>query len=110
MPKPSHKKSFIVIHGSNSKDDIVIPQGHTVQVSNTGLNIIQTPHSPQKGALLPCCIPSLVYEWHPSIDYNCKTANHGVSEDEVVNETEEVPTMAAKVAVKSYPTSVSARW
>lgn len=109
MPKQSHKKSFVVVRGSDSEDDIAIPQARTVRVSNTGLNLIQTPRSPQKGAIPPCRIPSPVYKWHPSIDYDCETANHGVSEDEALNESEEVPTVAAKVAAKRYPTSVSAR-
>ena len=107
MPRSSNKKTFIVVHGSDSEDDIAIPQAHTVRISNTGLNIIQTPCSPQKGAVPPCRVPSPVYEWHPSHDYECEMADHDLFEDDTVNEIEEVPTVAAKVAAKRYPTSVS---
>ena len=107
MPKPSNKKSFVVVRGSDSEDDIAIPQARTVRISNTRLNIIQTPRSPQKGVIPPCRVPSPVYEWHPSNDYDCETADYDLAEDEILNETKEVPTVAAKVAAKRYPTSVS---
>ena len=107
MPKPSNRKSFVVVRGSDSKDDIAIPQARTVRISNTGLNIIQTPRSPQKGVIPPGRVPSPVYEWHPSNNYECETADYDLAEDEMENETEEVPTVAAKVAAKCYPTSVS---
>lgn len=107
MPKLSNKKNFVVVRVSDDEDDIAIPQARTVRISNTGLNIIQTPRSPQKGAIPPGHVPSPVYEWHPSNDYDCETADYHLAEDEVENEIEEVPTVAAKVAAKRYPTSVS---
>lgn len=99
-------KGFVVLRGSDSEDDVSIPQSRTVHLSNTGLNIIQTTCSPQK-RLATRCSPSPVYEWHASVDYDTvdlmpEDTDMGQGD----NAEEGLHTVAAKVAAKWYPTSV----
>lgn len=101
------KKGFVVVREDDSEDDIAIPQSRTVRLSNHGRNLIQTARSPQKGAVASNRFPSPVYEWNASHDYDTiDLLLGGEVEEEVEGEAEELP-VAAKVAAKRYPTSVS---
>jgi len=101
------KKGFVVVHEDDSEDDIAIPQSRTVRLSNHGCNIIQTAHSPQKGAVSSNHFPLPVYEWNASQDYDMIDLLPGCdAEEEVEGEVEDLP-VAAKVVAKHYPTSVS---
>ena len=101
------KKVFVVVCEDDSKDDIAVPQSHTVRLSNHGCNIIQTTRSPQKGVVSSNRFPLPVYKWNASQDYNTiDLLPRGDAEEEVDEEAEDLP-VAAKVAVKRYPTSVS---
>ena len=99
------KKGFVVVREDDSEDNIAIPQSRTVRLSNRGRNIIQTARSPQKGAVPSNRFPSPVYEWNASHDYDTIDLLPGNEADEEVD-VEELP-VAAKVAAKRYPTSVS---
>ena len=101
------KKAFIVVREDDSEDDIAIPQSRTVRLSNHGRNIIQTTRSPQKGAVSSNRFPLPVYEWNASQDYDTiDLLPGGDAEQEVDGDAEDLP-VAAKVAAKRYPTSMS---
>ena len=101
----SNKKGFVVMRGSDSEDDVSIPQSRTVHLSNTGLNIIQTARSPQKRLAIRRS-PSPIYEWHASINYDNVDLMPGDNATEVDHAEEGLHTVAAKVAAKRYPTSI----
>lgn len=106
MPPKTTKKGFVVVRGSDSEDDVSIPQSRTVHLSNTRLNIIQTTRSPQK-RLATRRSPSPVYEWHASVDYDTVDLVSGDNATGKLDHAEEeLHTVAAKVAAKRYPTSV----
>ena len=101
------KKGFVVVREDDSEDDIAIPQSRTVCLSNHSRNLIQTTRSPQKGVVASNRFPSPVYKWNTSHDYDMiDLLLGGDVEEEVEGEAEELP-VAAKVAAKCYPTSVS---
>ena len=101
------KKGFVVIRDDDSEDDIAIPQSRTVRLSNHGRNLIQTARSPQKGAASSNRFSSPVYEWNASNDYDTIDLLPGDETEEGLGwEAEDLP-VAAKVAAKRYPTSVS---
>ena len=103
------KLAFTVILDSGDEADTSIPQARTVRISDNGLRILQTPRSPQKR--------STTYkpdfgEWNPSADYaSIDWSSHSLDELLQQQAGEEISdpaeTVAAKVAAKRYPTSVS---
>ena len=76
------------MRGSDSEDDVSIPQSHTVHLSNTRLNIIQTTRSPQK-CLATHRSPSPVYKWHASVDYDTVDLVSGDNATGKLNHAEE---------------------
>ena len=105
------KAEFTVVRNSGDEADTSIPQARTVRISENGLRILQTPRSPQKRSTTIQVSPDFG-EWNPSVDY----ASIGWSGDQLgelfqQREGEEtsdpMETVAAKVAAKRYPTSIS---
>lgn len=90
----------VVRHGAD-EDDLSLAHSRTARISNNGFRILQTPLSPQKRSSSSIQrLPDPDFsDWNPSLD-------HEVSEEQVVVDAE-APTVAAKVAAKRYPTSVS---
>ena len=109
--KHKTKAEFTVVRDSGDEADTSIPQARTVRISENGLRILQMPRSPQKRATTYQFLPDFG-EWNPSADYTSIDWN-GHPLDELLQqpEGEEISdstvTVAAKVAAKRYPTSVS---
>ena len=95
------KSKFVVI--ANNK--LHIGHSRTVQISDNGFCILQTPCSPVKvsSAQSRPLIEQEFDDWNPCIEYE------DVGEESpLINVEENVQgTVAAKVAAKRYPTSVS---
>ena len=92
-------KNYAVVR--HHPDDICLGHSRTARISDNGFRILQTPSSPQKrssSSTHPLPDPDLS-DWNPSFEYEG-------SEEQVVIDPE-VPTVAAKVVAKWYPTSVS---
>ena len=113
MAKRKHKgkAQFTVIRDSGDEADTSIPQACTVRISDNGLRILQTPRSPQKRSNTYQFSPDFG-EWNPSADYaSTDWSSHPLDQLLQQQEGEEISnvaeTVAAKVAAKRYPTSVS---
>ena len=100
-------KGYVVLRDTDSaKDDIAIPQAHTVTLSANHRHIQQTPCSPQKSCRFAQPAPS--YHWNPSPQYDLQELDDGFQNADIA----ELPSaqssdVAAKVASKRYPTSIS---
>ena len=108
--KRKAKADFTVVRDSGDEADTSIPQARTVRISENGLRILQTPRSPQKHSTRYQFLPDFQGEWNPSADYtSIDWSSHPL--DEILEQQEEIGdspvTVAAKVAAKRYPTSVS---
>lgn len=109
--KRKAKAEFTVVRGSGDEADTSVPQARTVRISENGLRILQTPRLPQKRSTTYDFSPDFG-EWNPSADYtDIDWSVHPLEEVLQQQEGEKVEdsdvTVAAKVAAKRYPTSVS---
>ena len=94
-------KNYAVIHHHKEDDNLFLTNSHTACISDNGFCILQTPLSPQKRSLSSFHhLPDADFSnWSPSFEYKgC--------EEQVVADPEAL-TVAAKVAAKCYPPSVS---
>lgn len=94
-------KNYAVVRHHEEDDDLSLANSRTAHISDNGFRILQTPLSPQKRSSSSFHrLPDPDFsDWSPSFEYEG-------SEEQVVADPE-APTVAAKVAAKRYPTSVS---
>jgi LmbE family N-acetylglucosaminyl deacetylase len=100
----SKGKSKFVVVCDDHDDNLHIGHSRTVKISDNGFHILQTPRSPVKVSSASRLLVEQEFDdWNPSIEYN------NFEEDSTALNVEEnvQSTMAAKVAAKRYPTSVS---
>lgn len=99
------KSKFVVVRDDKHDDKLHIGHSRTVQISDNGFRILQTPRSPVKvsSAQSRPLVEQEFDDWNPCIEYE------DVGEESpLINVEENVQgTVAAKVAAKRYPTSVS---
>lgn len=94
-------QNYSVVRHGEDEDDLSLARSRTARISDNGFRILQTPLSPQKrssSSIQHLAEPDFS-DWNPSFDYE-------VIEEQVTVDAE-APTVAAKVAAKRYPTSVS---
>ena len=94
-------RNYTVIRHHEDADDSSLAHSRTARISNNGFRILQTPLSPQKRSATSIHrLPEPDFgDWDPSFEYEG-------SEGQALLDPE-APTVAAKVAAKRYPTSVS---
>lgn len=94
-------RNYTVVRHHEDADDSSLAHSRTARISDNGFRILQTPLSPQKrSATYIQRLPEPDFsDWDPSFEYKG-------SEQQALLDPE-VPTVAAKVAAKRYPTSVS---
>jgi len=94
-------KNYTVIHHHEDADDSSLAHSRTACISDNGFRILQTPLSPQKRSSTSIHrLPEPDFsDWDPSFQYE------GFEGQALLDP--EAPTVAAKVAAKWYPTSVS---
>ena len=100
-------KSYVVLRDTDSgEDDVSIPQAQTVTLSANHRRIQQTPRSPQKSCRF--AEPAPCYNWNPSPQYDLPDLDGSFQRAHNTEFTSAQPSdVAAKVASKRYPTSVS---
>ena len=103
MAKGRSKGKFVVVRDDNHDDNLHIGHSRTVQISDNGFHILQTPRSPVKVSSASRLLVEPEFDdWNPSIEYD------NVEEEPTLPNVEEnvQSTVAAKVAAKWYPTLV----
>ena len=98
------KSKFVVVRDDKHDDNLHIGHSRTVQISDNGFRILQTPRSPVKVSSASRLLVEQEFDnWNPSIEYE------DVEEESPPPNVEDnlKSTVAAKVAAKRYPTSVS---
>ena len=102
------KSKFVVVRDDSYDDNLHLGHSRTVQISDNGFRILQTPRSPVKVSSASRLLVEQEFDnWNPSIEYGNVYENVGEeSPSQDVEETVQ-STVAAKVAAKRYPTSVS---
>ena len=107
MGRRRNDKNYVVIRDTDlGEDNIAIPQARTVTLSANHRRIQQTPCSPQKSCRFAQPAPS--YHWNPSPQYDLQELDDGFQHAHITESTSaQASDVAAKVASKRYPTSVS---
>ena len=98
------KSKFVVVRDDKHNDNLHIGHSRTVQISDNGFRILQTPRSPVKVSSASRLLVEQEFDdWNPSIEYE------DVEEESPPPNVKDnlKSTVAAKVAAKWYPTSVS---
>ena len=100
-------KGYVVLRDTDpGEDDIAIPQARTITLSANHCRIQQTPRSPQKSCRF--AQPAPCYHWNPSPQYDLEELDDRSQHTHIAEfAPAQASDVAAKVASKRYPTSVS---